>query len=98
MSSSSEYTKPTSGGAGCAYQTLCSYNIGGQMAPMGNSKTVSGRYIVPSWDPISYDTLSHGGMGSCGSYFNIQNAYGKNAGKCNQSYVTSLCNSGCGKK
>ena len=93
--SSTEYTKPTSGGAACTYQTLCTYNTGGQMAPMPhNAKVVSGKYIVPAYNAIGYDALTHNRAGSCSGYFNINGAYGKGAGKCNQAYVTSLCG-GC---
>ena len=98
MSCSGEYSNPTSGGAGCNYHSLCTYNTGGQMAPMPkNAKNVIGHFVVPQWGVISNDALTHGGVGSCSGYFNITSAYGKGAGKCNQAYVTSLCG-GCNKK
>ena len=88
-----EYTKPTAGGAACTYASLCDYNQGGAMAPVPHG-AATGKYIVPQYKAIGYDALSHGGMGSCAGYFNINSAYGQGAGKCNQAYVTSLCG-GC---
>lgn len=97
MSFSGEYTKPASGGAPCSYNTLCSYNQNGAMAPVpSNVRAVSGKYVVPQWGALTNDALTHGGAGSCGGYFNITSAYGKGAGQCNQAYVTSLCG-GCKK-
>ena len=94
---SSEYTKPMVGASACNYQTLCSYNTGGQMAPMpANAKVVSGKYIVPAYNAIGYNALNHNMAGSCSGYFNIRGAY-PGGGKCNQAYVTSLCG-GCNKQ
>lgn len=95
--SSHEYSKPTSGGAACTYASLCNYNNGGQMAPIPSStRGAVGKYIVPAFNAIGYDALTHGGQGSCGGYFNIEGAYGANASQCNQKYVTSLCG-GCNR-
>jgi len=92
----SEYTKPTVGGASCSYSNLCRYNSGVQMAPgSSKAKVVTGQYIVPAYNAIGYNALTHGGVGSCSGYFNIGSAYGKDAAQCNQAYVTSLCGS-CG--
>lgn len=89
---SSEYSAPMSNAPACAYHTLCNYNQGSQMAPINpNAKPVVGKYVVPAWNAIGYDALTHNQVGSCGGYFNITNAYGKGAAKCNQAYVTSLC-------
>lgn len=92
-----EYTNST-GGSACNYNTLCNYNSGGDMAPMPkNINQTRGKYVVPTYSAPTYDALTHGGVGSCSGYFNIKGAYGDGAGKCNQSYVTSICNKdGCG--
>ena len=89
---SSEYNNNTSGSSSCSYQTLCAYNSNGAMAPVDPKQTV-GVYVVPQWGAISNDALTHGGAGNCGGYFNIQSAYGANAGKCNTEYATTSCNS-----
>ena len=97
MSSSTEYSKPSSGGAGCSYNTLCNYHSHGTMAPMSHkARTVTGSYVVPAYGAPGYATLTHGNAGGCSGYFSIQGAYGKGAGQCNQAYVTSLCG-GCGQ-
>ena len=89
---SSEYSAPTSGGAPCSYRSLCGYNQGGAMAPVPQGAVV-GKYIVPQYNAIGYDALTHGAGGNCGGYFNINSAYGGGSGKCNQGYVTKLCGS-----
>jgi len=90
--SSTEYTKPTSSSQTSDYNTLCNYYAHGTMAPAGKGKVVTGHYVVPKYNAPGYDALT--GMGSPGGYANINTAYGKGAGKCNQAYVTSLCG-GC---
>lgn len=92
--SSTEYTKPTSSCQACDYNTLCNYHSKGMMAPAGKGKVVTGQYVVPKYAAPGYDALT--GVGTCGGYANINSAYGKGAGKCNQAYVTSLCG-GCGQ-
>ena len=96
--SSNEYTNPMSKGPACGYASLCNYNSNGQMAPLpANARNVSGKYIVPAWNAIGYSALTHGNSASCGGYFGIEAAYGKNAGNCSTNYVTSLCG-GCNMK
>ncbi len=87
---SSEYNN--GGSAGCSYQTLCTYNSNGAMAPVAQSTPV-GYQVVPTYGAISTDALTHGGAPGCAGYFTIQGAYGKNAGKCNQGYVARACDS-----
>ena len=42
--------------------------------------TVSGKYIVPLYEPITYDALTSGYDPTCGGYFNISKAYGYDGG------------------
>lgn len=94
MSSSSEYIGPSSGGPACSYNTLCAYNSGWNMGPSPhNAKPVQGHYVVPAYAAPGYNTLVKC-PGSCSGYCGIGKAYGKNADKCNQAYMTTLC-SGC---
>jgi len=58
-----------------------------------NARPVTGKYIVPRYDAISYDALTHGANSGCGGYFNVMQAYGDNAGNCNQRYLSKLCGS-----
>ncbi len=85
-----EYNNNT-GGAPCSYTTLCNYSDS-SFGP-GKPRPVGGVYVVPTYSAPGYDTLNHNGQGGCGSYFNINSAYGADAGQCNQAYTTSLC--GC---
>lgn len=87
--SNTEYNN-SSGGASCNYADLSNYTDGYSMNIAPQGKSISGHYIVPTWDPISYDSLT-GKVGSCSGYYNIDNAYGKNAGNCQTTYRSSLC-------
>jgi hypothetical protein len=89
---SHEYNNKTAGGSACTYSNLASYNANYAMGvpPMG--KPMSGKYVVPTYSPISYDALTGKGPSSCSGYFTIEGAYGKGAGSCQQTYTTSLCN------
>lgn len=88
--SSGDYTNYTAGGASCSYGSLGEYNAGYSMDVPPQGKITSGAYIVPTWDPISYDSLSNP-FGSCSGYATINNAYGQGSGKCQTTYRTSLC-------
>ena len=91
----------------CTYTTLQNYN--GYDTPMKNNgmmdqppvepTTVLGKYIVPMYEPISYDALSGGDGPSCGGYYNISRAYGHDGGngslnpfKCGTRYAERLAN------
>jgi len=91
----------------CTYTTLHNYN--GYNNPMiGNGHmdqpyviptTVSGKYIVPMYEPITYDALTGGSDPTCGGYFNISKAYGYDGGdgslnpfKCGTKFAERLCN------
>ncbi len=94
----SEYNNSTVGAA-CSYATLSHYNnsagLGGGPPVPDRTRGVSGAYVVPSYGlGHGYNALTHGQkMGSCNGFFNITNAYGKNANNCNTQYVRTLCNS-----
>jgi hypothetical protein len=90
--SNNEYSSPTVNGSSCSYTTLKSYNRGSKgMSPPVPATTVSGYYIVPTWNHRpSYDTLVK--SGSCSGYAGIGAAYGKNADSCNPKYVQRACN------
>ena len=77
----------------CTYSNLQNYNgYGASTSPPVPASTVRGSYIVPAYGTIGYDTLTHGSsMPSCSGYFNIQNAYGSDAGDCNTQYTQSSC-------
>ena len=87
-----ENSAPTVNGASCAYSRLTSYNQGTPgMSPPVPSTTVSGYYVVPTWNyRPPYDTLVKGG--SCSGYANIVTAYGQGAEACDPKYVQKPCN------
>ena len=90
----SEYSKPSVGGSACAYTQLGCYLGSNPTMPPVNPGTTQGMYVVPNYSAIGYDALTHGNNGSsCGSYFNINDAYGTNF---NTGFSTRLCDSGCG--
>lgn len=92
----SEYNNSTVGAA-CSYATLTHYNnSNGQLrVPTDRTRSTAGYYVVPTYGlGAGYNSLTHGQkMGSCSGFFNITNAYGKNANNCNTQYVRTLCNS-----
>jgi hypothetical protein len=85
-----DYNNYMSGGAACSYAALGNYtaDYSLNLAPQG--KVISGAYIVPTWSPITYDSLSSPAP-SCSGYSDITQAYGKGAGSCQTTYRTSLC-------
>jgi hypothetical protein len=93
----SEYSGSQVSGGACAYASLGRYNNQGAAGLMGTppipSSTTTGMYVVPAYGMPGYDALTHGSaQPSCSGFFNITNAYGANAGNCNQQYVRSMCN------
>ena len=92
-----EYNNSTVGAA-CGYSTLSHYNNGGPPGvPVPDYvRGVVGEYVVPSYGlGFGYNALTHGqNAGTCGGFFNITNAYGRNANNCNTRYVRTLCNGG----
>ena len=87
---SHDYTNYTAGGPNCSYADLGAMNRGYSMGVPPQGKVSQGAYIIPSWDAISYDTLTSK-VPSCNGYYSIQGAYGKGAGQCQTTYRTSLC-------
>lgn len=87
-----EYNNNTVGGSSCSYASLSNYNNGskGQSPPVP-ATTVSGVYVVPSWNSPSYSTLMHDSAPSCSGYFSVTNAYGKGANNCSTKFVQKLC-------
>ena len=96
MSQYSDYTRPTVGGDGSSYTTLCGYNGAGSVMAALRPGTVAGRMVVPGYSSIGYDALTHGGAASQGGYFNINGAYATNNGSCEPPWNTRLCGGGCG--
>ena len=92
-----EYNNSTVGAA-CGYSTLSHYNNGGPPGvPVPDYvRGVSDRYVVPEYGlGFGYNALTHGqNAGTCSGFFNITNAYGRNANNCNTRYVQTLCNGG----
>ena len=81
----------------CNFATLSNYNSNGQLKVPIPSRTrgAIGAQVVPSFGlGYGYDALTHGQAPTCSGYWNITNAYGKNANNCNTMYVRTLCNSG----
>jgi hypothetical protein len=91
----------------CTYTTLHNYNgynnpmirNGHMDQPYVIPTTVSGKYIVPMYEPITYDALTGGSDPTCGGYFNISKAYGYDGGdgslnpfKCGTKFGERLCN------
>lgn len=87
---SNDYNNTTAGGSACSYSQLGSYNAPYSMGVAAQGKNMSGTYLVPTWDAISYDALT-GSPGNCSGYGSIKSAYGANAGRCQTTYSTSVC-------
>ena len=91
----SEYHGAATNGPACSYNTNCNYygQGGGTMAAL-RPGTVAGKMVVPGYEAIGYDALTHGKVGSCSQYFSINDAYGDPS--CKTSYLNRLCG-GCNK-
>lgn len=88
----SDYFKPASGAPSCSYANLGGYNDGYSMSIAPQGKVTSGMFLVPSFSPITYDSLTAKAP-NCTGYFDINQAYGKDAASCQTTYRTSLCGS-----
>lgn len=80
----------SAGASSCSFATLSGYSGGYSMNVPPQGKVTSGAYIVPSWSPISYDSLT-AKVPNCSGYYGIESAYGSNAAQCQTTYRTSLC-------
>lgn len=87
---SNDYTNYTAGGSACSYAALGNYNDGYSMSVPAQGKVTAGAYLVPTWNPISHDSLT-AKVPNCSGYYGIQSAYGKDAAQCQTTYRTSLC-------
>jgi len=87
---SGDHVNYTAGGSACSYGDLANYNAPYSLGVAPEGKIVSGAYMVPTWAPISYDSLTQK-VPSCSGYSNIESAYGAGADKCQTTYRTSLC-------
>ena len=89
---SGDFNNYAAGGSSCSYASLGAYNSEYSLGVAPQGKVITGQYIVPTWSPISYDSLT-ARVPSCSGYADITNAYGKDAGSCQTTYRTSLCGS-----
>jgi len=94
---SSEYVNYSSGSSACSYAPLGQYNGDYSMGVPFQGKVTNGSYVVPTWGGISYDALTNK-VPSCSGYFDVNSAYGSDAGNCQTTYRTSLCGGRGGKK
>ncbi len=86
-----DYNNYASSSGSCAYAALGAYNAEySMMGPAFQGRVTSGAYVVPTYSPISYDSLT-ATVPSCSGYSNIMSAYGDSAASCNTTYRTSLC-------
>lgn len=86
--SNNEHPIPSSGD----YSTLCNYNNGSDVVQnMRNARPVVGMQVVPQWNAIGYNALQHG-KNVNGGYPNIMAAYGEGADRCDQAYLSRMCN------
>lgn len=90
---SSDYNNYSSGAAACNYAPLGQYNDGYNMGVPPQGRATKGVYITPVWGGIGYDALINK-VPNCSGYFDINSAYGANAGNCQTTYRTSLCGGG----
>jgi hypothetical protein len=90
-----EYNNQSSSSPACQYKNLGTYSGSSSTMAALPARTTQGKFVVPGYNAISYDTLNHGAtVPSCSGYFNIQKAYGSGAGNCSTKYTTALCNGG----
>ncbi len=86
----SEHSQFQNGAPACSYGSLGNYNQPySNINPPPQGKTISGRYIVPAYEAIGYNSLE--GAASCQQYPNINQAYGMGAAKCNTQYRAASC-------
>lgn len=90
---SNEYSNSTVSGNGCSYSNLNTYNKAQNNSvnpPLPTGTTIGqGKYIVPVFATSGYNSLA--GVGTCGGYPSITNAYGAGASSCSPSYVAKTC-------
>jgi hypothetical protein len=84
----SEYNN-SSTAPSCAYSSLGDYSQNYSMGVPNQGKVITGKYIVPVFNAISYDSLTSK-IPNCSGYNNINSAYGGGQ-NCQTTYRTSLC-------
>lgn len=94
---SGDYVNYAAGSASCSYAPLGNYTADYSMGVPVQGKVVTGKYIVPVFEGISYNSLTSE-VPSCSGYADINQAYGKGAGNCQTTYRTSLCGSAPNRK
>jgi hypothetical protein len=87
--SSGDYNN-SSGGAACSYASQGNYTADYSMSVPFQGKLSKGMYITPSWGSIGHADLTNK-VPTCSGYFDVNSAYGSNAGNCQTTYRTSLC-------
>lgn len=90
---SSDYVNYSAGSSSCQYAPLGQYTGDYSMGVPFQGKVSSGNYIVPQWGAIGYDALTNK-VPNCSGYFDVNSAYGSDAGNCQTTYRTSLCGGG----
>jgi hypothetical protein len=90
---SSDYVNYSAGGSSCSYAPLGQYSADYSMGVPFQGKLTNGAYVVPTWGAIGYDALTNK-VPNCSGYFDVNSAYGADAGNCQTTYRTSLCGGG----
>lgn len=90
---SSDYVNYSAASSACSYAPLGQYTGDYSMGVPFQGKVSNGAYIVPVWGAIGYDALTNK-VPNCSGYFDVNAAYGANAGNCQTTYRTSLCGGG----
>jgi len=90
---SSDYNNYSAGSSACSYAPLGQYTGDYSMGVPFQGKVSSGLYIVPTWGAIGYDALTNK-VPNCSGYYDVNSAYGADAGNCQTTYRTSLCGGG----
>jgi hypothetical protein len=75
----------------CNFANMKTYN--GMQVNLPKAKPTSGMYIVPTWAPIQYDSLTSKNP-SCSGYSSIASGYGDNSGNCKTEYKAVPCMGG----
>ena len=90
---SSDYVNYSAGSSACSYAPLGNYTGDYSLGVPFQGKISNSKYIVPSWNAIGYNDLTNK-VPNCSGYFDVNSAYGANAGNCQTTYRTSLCGGG----
>jgi|LakMenEpi03Aug12_release.lakeMendotaPanAssembly.Ray.scaffolds.fasta_scaffold3769248_1 hypothetical protein len=86
---SGEYNNSSVGSASCNYAALSQYN-GNYPVGVPFQGKVASAMVVPAYGAIGYDALTNA-TPNCSGYFDINAAYGSDAGNCQTQYNVALC-------